>query len=344
VLFISIEFVLNCKKDLRMCLHHRICAGAVSLSLLLFAACSREKPADGKSDFLVRMGDCTVTVQDLEAEQLRLRKEGRPVPSKRELLDQMVEFKAQVMRARADGLDRDPATERSIEHLLVAAVREKREVFPDVEVSEAELKAAYEADLDRYTRPAAERLAVLSLNLESGATPSKREEVRHRMEEAKTLADAQPLNSGRGASMQGFAQLSMTHSDDQISRYRGGDIGWSNRNMPSPRVPQAVWEAGVALETGKVSEILETPDGFYLVKKTDSRPASVTPYDEVRIALRKKILAERRSGVEKDFVAACLAWAAPERDETRIAQLSDEPVLKKEVAGTPVPAMGVPHE
>ncbi|MDA3923258.1 MAG: peptidylprolyl isomerase [Kiritimatiellae bacterium] len=323
-----------------------IYSGVIPVALTFCVSCSQETQTEpvADSDVLVTMGEETITVPDLEAELLRYKKRGRSVFSKKEMLDRMIEFKSQAQRARSLGLQKDPVVERQIEHILVTALRKKEQPLPDIEIPDEELKKVYDADISKYTRPAADRLAILFLKVEKNASPQKQADVRKRMDEAKTKADQQPVNSGRGSSMQGFAQLSMTYSDDQVSRYRGGDIGWSNRNSPSPRVPEKVWNIGVALKVGGVSDIVETPVGLYLIKKTDSRPESATPFEKVRVSIRKKILAERRMVVEKDFSEACLAWAAPKINEARVKQLSNETAIKTKVAGRATSAMGVPHE
>ena len=321
-----------------------IYSGLIPVIFILSVSCSRETTPADDPDVLVRMGEYTITVSDLDLEAARCRSNGTPFSSKKELLEQLIEFKSQVLKARSMGVEKDASVERRIEKIIVAELHKKKQALPDVIVDEEELKMVYEAQVAKYTRPAADRLSILCLQLEKSDSPAKRIEVRKKIDEAKIKADIQPLHSGRGPSMQGFAQLSMTYSDDQVSRYRGGDIGWSSRDIPSARIPEAVWKVGISLEKGKVSDVLETPQGFYLVKKTDYRPESVTPFKDVRISIRKKILAERRLVVENDFIGACVTWAAPKRNEARIAQLADKQAAKNNVAGKPVSPMGVPRE
>lgn len=317
--------------------------GVVLGLLVAGISCKKEKAEPVNPNELVRMGDELITVQDLEREFQILKNEHRPVTSERDLLEQMVEFKAQVQKARSLDLDKDPSVKRQIEKILVAALRRQQESRQD-EISEADIRAVYDADIEKYTRPAMDRFAMLFLELGKSASPQKRAEVRKRMDEARVQALAQQPKDDTRRSVQGFGQLSMTCSDDPVSRYRGGDIGWSNRSMPSQRVPAAVWERGIALKKGGISEVLEMPHGLYLIKKTDFRAEKVKPFKSVCNSIRSKILAERREAAEREFVAACVKWAAPEKNETRIAQLADKPDVKTEVAGTLVPAVGVPHE
>jgi len=321
-----------------------IYVGFVFIAMAFTVSCSRETVPVADPDELVRLGGESITVQDLESEEELLRAEGRTVLSKRELLQRMIEFKAQAHRAREMGLDKEPSVERRIEKVLVAALRERENAHTAEEVSDEDIRAVYEADIEKYTRPAMDRLAVLFLQVNLSASSEKRAEIRKKMEEAREMALKQPPPNLRGGETPGFGKISVTYSDDQVSRYRGGDVGWSSRNMPSARIPEGVWKAGIALDIGAVSEILEMEDGLYLVKKTDFRAESVSPFESVRDSIFRKVLTERRTRAENDFVAACVKLAAPEKNDARIEKLSDDPGVNAKVAGASVPAMGVPNE
>jgi len=325
---------------------NQLASGILICALVLSVSCSRESetPSGDNPDELVRMGDCSITVQDLEAEQGLLRNEGHPVPSQKELLQRLVEFKAQALKARSMGVGEDPAVQRQIEKLLIAAMRKKEKILEAQVVADEDIKAVYDESISKYTHPALDRFAILYLQLEKSASSSKRAEVCERMKDALKQAQAQKPSDRARPSEQGFDKLSATHSDDLVSRYRGGDSGWSNRNAPSTRVPKEVWEAGIALDKGEISEILERPNGFYLIKKTDFRAENITPFEKVRVAIRKNILQQRRQKAEKDFVQACLTWAAPVTNEDRIAVLSVASESITDVVNKDVRLMGVPGE
>ena len=266
----------------------------VTILLLLFLAtsCSQapHKPV------LATVGERQITVEDLTREVERRRAARRPVPDKESLLQEMVSLEALRQRAEAAGLLKDPQVQHELTTLLVSRLRE-RDLAPKqdaVSVSTEEIRTEYEREPARYTRPAKTRLAVLALSADAKMSPAARAELRTRMADARRKALASPAQSG-------FGTLAVDYSDDQASRYRGGDIGWLDAGSFSSRWPREVLESGFALDHHAVSEVIETPAGFYLVMKTDSRPGSTVPLAEVAEALRKSLSASKRRALEADF-------------------------------------------
>jgi parvulin-like peptidyl-prolyl isomerase len=118
-----------------------------------------------------------------------------------------------------------------------------------------------------------------------------------------------PPHGGRGAAAGGFGALSIDYSDDQASRYRGGDIGWMDPGKLSSRYPRKVMELGDALEKGKMSEVIEVEGGLYVVMKTDARDASVMSLQKVEPALRQDLLQKKRCDLEAAYRKESTQWA-----------------------------------
>ncbi len=97
--------------------------------------------------------------------------------------------------------------------------------------------------------------------------------------------------------------MAVEYSDDQVSRYRGGDLGWLDEGNFSYRWPKAVLEAGYTLPQGGVSGIIEADDGLYAVMKTDRRDGTTTSLEEAKPSLRRELLAKKRTEIEAAFLA-----------------------------------------
>ena len=267
---------------------------ALALAVGLGAGCSKKPAAD--PDVLARVGSAEIRSGDLVKEAARLRKARKAVPDKSTLLQEMVKHEALVQRARNAGLPEDPELKREISNLLIGALLE-RELTPRLEavqVSAEELRAEYQAKLPQYTRNAKVRLALLQLQADAKMSEARRAELRERMGEAR-----RKLTGELGA--EGFGKLALDYSDEQSSRYRGGDLGWLDAGSAAPRWPRAVLDAGYALPKGHVSDVIETPEGFYLVAKTDFREGFATPFEQVEGSLRQGILARKRRQLEEAF-------------------------------------------
>lgn len=269
------------------------------LALSLSSCAKREIPA---SDVLATVGAVQIRTADFQREVERRRAAGQPVPDKQVLLQEMVSTEALLQRAQSVGLDNDPEVRREINNLLIGKLLD-RELMPQVDaisVSTEEVKADYEQHIEQYTHPAMVRLALLFEEKTPLMSEAKHSELRERMTEARRLVLATPRD-GVGPAMKGFGSLAIDYSEDQASRYRGGDIGWLDAARLDSRWPRTVLEKGCALETGQVSDLIETDAGFYLVMKTDERASCTDPLSKVEASLRQSLLVQKRRDCKEAF-------------------------------------------
>jgi peptidyl-prolyl cis-trans isomerase C len=307
----------------------RVCFGAAGL--LLLAGCGGDRTADPghspKSEILAQVGDRILSPEGFMEEVARWRAARRPVTESEAVVREWVERESLLQRARAAGLEDDPAIRREVEALLVSRLLE-RQLAPrleSVEVSESELRAEYDRDLGRFTQPARVRLAILFQNVGRKSGETHRAEAQARLEEARSRILADPAPGGRGPAASGFGAVAAEVSDDQASRFRGGDLGWLEPVRFDYRWPRAVLEAGYALDLGQVSEVLDTDAGLYVVMKTDERPAVVQPFEQVETGLRQTVLARQRQQLD----------AAYRQEAVRAADATIDAVA---VAAVPLPA------
>lgn len=281
-----------------------------SLTALAFAAavlssCDKKPVAAAGSPILAKAGDEVITVEDFQKEVARRMAKHVAVPDKTILLEEMAGRLAAVSRAKQAKLDADPETKRELESVLIAKLRSKElEVkIAGATVSDDELRKAYEAGAAANARPAKVRLAILHIQADGKMSDAKRTELRGRMDEALKKSAATPAEGGRGGAANGFGQVAAEYSDDQVSRYRGGDLGWLDEGNFSYRWPRAVLEAGYTLEMGKCSGIIETDTGLFAVMKTDRREGATTSFEEAKPSLRHDLLARKRAEIEAGFLS-----------------------------------------
>lgn len=288
--------------NLTVC-HRSLVLCAVALAASMLVSCRKTVP-----QVLATVGGVSLTAEDLVQEAARLQAARRPVPDKATLLQEMVNRLALLQRAKAAGLDRDPQLQREIGNLIIGRFldRELKDQLAAVTVPTNEVRADYDRQTARFTQPPKYRLALLRLDGGKKLSDARTAELRARLEEARRRALAQPAPPPRPDVPGGFGALAIEFSDDAASRYRGGDIGWVESGREGYSWPRPVLEAGFALETGAVSGLIEAESNFFLVMKTDSRPAVTQPFEQVESSIRQKLLAQKRQALDDAFHAQAL--------------------------------------
>jgi parvulin-like peptidyl-prolyl isomerase len=156
-----------------------------------------------------------------------------------------------------------------------------------ITVKEDEIRKVYEQNIDEFTQPEQVRISniLIGVNASMGADEKK-----------KAREKAEKIHSEllKGAS---FVELARANSDS-ISKKFGGDLSYVTKEQMDPVVAQAV----SALKVGQLSEVLETPTGFHIIKLRDRRPSVTKPYDEVRSQIEKYIKEIRLQAASEEYL------------------------------------------
>ncbi len=140
------------------------------------------------------------------------------------------------------------------ENLLLTRLRE-REV-QHVTIEEQEAEEYYQQNRARFDRP--EMVKVSHIVVASQM-------------EAEQLQVA--LNSGKD-----FASLALEHSTDEETAAIGGSLRWFERGEMHPAFEQAAFD----LQPGEVSEIVETSEGWHIIKMESRQSAEPRDYEEIK--------------------------------------------------------------
>lgn len=211
---------------------------------------------------------------------------------RRELLDRMIEDKVLLVEAERD--TSISITNKEVDEALTAQIQRIRAQFPSedefqeqlrsegltlkrlrdqyrdevknqilkdlliqkrlagVRVSSGEIKRFYEANRDSLPeKPAGVRLAHVLLSTQPG--------------QATRDSLLQYINLIRQKVIEGedFALLAKAYSDDP-SGSEGGDLGWFSRGEMVPEFENVAF----GLQAGQISDVVETPFGFHIIKGT----------------------------------------------------------------------------
>ncbi|MEW6684494.1 MAG: peptidylprolyl isomerase [Nitrospirota bacterium] len=251
--------------------------------------------------------------QDLIQEELMVQEAERQklsVPSAR-VDDEMAKIRKrfsdqaqyQLALSRA-GLSESEVRREVERHLLVKAVAQK-EVTAKVVVTEASMRAHYDADPSRFVVPEQVRYRQILIAVDPGGSPAQWDAAKRRAAELGNL-------SRRGRS---FSELAAMHSDDRTTRETGGDMGWVHRG----RLDHDQDEALFALAPGEVSAPVRTLYGYAIYQVEAKKASRALTWNEVN----KARLSDELQRVEAEKRRA--EWLEDLRRRAVVEVLSPEP-------------------
>jgi parvulin-like peptidyl-prolyl isomerase len=188
--------------------------------------------------------------------------------------------------------------------LLVSQVTE-RAVGDKVVVTDATMKAYYDANPSRFVVPEQVHFRQILIAVDPGGSPAD-------WEAAKQRAAGLAKQARAGKS---FADLAKTQSDDKATRESGGDMGWVHQGQLDHDEDAAIF----GLPVGGVSDPLRTLYGYAVYRVDDKRAAKALTWEEVN----KPRLADELRRAEADRLRT--AWLADLRRRTKVELLPIQP-------------------
>ena len=239
-----------------------------------YALKSRTSFGDDKSGnqkegkILARYGDETVTLRDLDEQLEKLdektRRNFKNPQKKFEFLQQYVSTKLLARKAKKMGYDRDADVNEKLNMLKDQLMIEKMaqsEISKKVKPTAEDIQLYYEANKEKYNLPEQVKLAHILFD--------SREKAQQALDKIKGGAD--------------FAQTAQSESLDESTKSQGGLIDqWLSTKTPNAAGLDRSYILNTALELDKgvVSEVLQSPQGFHIVKVIDKKPAQEKTFAE----------------------------------------------------------------
>ncbi|MDH3653454.1 MAG: peptidylprolyl isomerase [Myxococcales bacterium] len=205
--------------------------------------------------------------------------------------------------------------------------------------NDARLSAEYEINKHRYTN-LEKQVRARHILVKAGSYASEDQRA-----EAKKRAEALQKRAAQG---EDFAKLASENSGDQVTAKKGGDIGFLRKGT----MPESFDTALFSMDVGQISDLVETPYGFHVIKAIAIREGDV-PIDEAKHELAEGLY--RADWLEARARAAATstltAWRANQDDDAIARKLAAEksgesaltPKLEQTVdfgrSDTPVPGV-----
>ena len=188
----------------------------------------------------------------------------------------------------AQGLTVDHLRAQTRNNLEVQKVIDA-EVSAKVSVQDADVSTFYQQNLERFKQGESVHASHILIGVPQGATPEQKSAAKKKAEAA--------LKQVRGGA--DFGAVARAQSQDPGSAQNGGDLGF----FPKGQMTPAFEEAAFKLKTGAVSNIVETPFGFHIIKSLGRRPARTAPLDEVSGQIKDFLTQGQREQKLEQFIA-----------------------------------------
>jgi len=212
----------------------------------------------------------------------------------------MLARKKMTMEALQQSLSREGATfeayKKDMRDSMVRMRLLRREVRSKITVSDEEIGEYYSLHRDDYEGKDAVRLKHILLlfpkNMDSNA-------------KAKLQADAMDILKRLKAG-DSFDQLAARFSQGPAAS-SGGDVGFVEKGAMLPEVEKAAF----SLDKDSISNLIESPVGFHIIKVIDRRGAGVKPIETVREEIKSKLEDEK---LDKKFDS----WVSELREKSLV--------------------------
>ena len=171
--------------------------------------------------------------------------------------------------------------------------------------SAAELQQAYDSGKAQWVTPPMYRVSQIFLAVNDLQSVDA---VRRQAQELSRKAQAAPGD---------FAALATQYSQDPETAQRGGDSGL----QPLQQLVPPVREAVSRLKVGAVSEVVQSPAGFHVLKLTAQQPGRTATLDELRERLTQALRAQRQEQIAKAYLEGMLNTATLSIDGAQLNTL-----------------------
>ncbi len=186
-------------------------------------------------------------------------------------------------------LEQTKHTEKDVLEVIKAALKVEmltKEIVSKVRApTDQEIVDYYEANQDEFQQPEAVHISHILIKPESEADKpvviSKLLEIKERIKQG---AD--------------FAEMAAVYSQCPSGKESGGDLGVLRRGTLVP----AFDDAAFSMETGEISEPIETQFGFHLIYKKAHFPPRQLSFEEVSDFIAKKLVAIWQNDLLEDFI------------------------------------------
>jgi peptidyl-prolyl cis-trans isomerase SurA len=143
-----------------------------------------------------------------------------------------------------------------------------QEVRSKIQVGEKEIREYYDANPKSFGAEEFFRARHIFFRINQNAKPGDLRKVL-----ATAMLALQQAKSGKD-----FSELAKKYSDDPQAAKDGGDLGTFKKGDMLPEIEETV----INMNSGEISDLVNTPSGFHIIKLEEKSPGKMRPFAEVK--------------------------------------------------------------
>jgi len=253
----------------------------------------------GADDVLAKIGDKIITARDFDLfisayppEKQKFLAENPQ--ARATLLIRMAQVITLADLARVKGLDKGEGIRMQIENSAneILAAEILNELSKKIEVTDDDIKLYYQKHEEEFRFPETVKVRHILVAVKRGATDNDRKAARE-----KAAGLLKRIKEGED-----FGKLASEFSDDAASKSKGEDLGF----FPRGRMPQPFEDVAFSLKPGELSDLIETPYGYYIIRLEEKKGAGLKTLAEVRDQIRDKVLEIMKKEKSQEFLDKAL--------------------------------------
>jgi peptidyl-prolyl cis-trans isomerase SurA len=186
---------------------------------------------------------------------------------------------------QARGMTFEKWRQQARERFLVRQMRLKN-IYQETIISPYKIENYYQANRDKYKVAEQVKLRMITLNKPTDENESA--------DEVKALAAEILAKLKAGAA---FSEIASIYSQGQ-QRAQGGDWGWAERSVLRPELADAAFK----LNAGELSDVIETPQAFFILLVENKRADHIKPLTEVREEIENVLQQQERTRLETKYI------------------------------------------
>lgn len=197
----------------------------------------------------------------------------------REIREQFGDRATLIKTLQAQGLTFEKYRQRMRERIIVSALRSLH-ISQEIIISPYKIEAYYSTNKNKFS--VEERVKLRIIQIKNDPTDPGR---------AKRLANEIYAKIKSGTP---FNEMTVYHEGSQ----KNGEWGWVEFSV----LRKELADAARKIKKGEFSEVVETPEGCWILFVEDYEPAHIRPLAEVRDEIEKELLAQERDRLQKKWV------------------------------------------